>query len=320
MTRETPSEKRLSRGFTLVEMLVVIFIIGLLAALLLPMVMRSFRQSTRLRTQGDFQAVMAALEAYRSDFGDIPRVPIDPATGAPQANTGAAILGKALLGPFGDTDVQPWDGSPVYGLGDCVTNGTEYFVCVHDAPQSTPTTDTRYWASFDPRDGATGPGFKTRAGAGKTYGPYVDPTKFKSRGCALLDSNGGAILYFPARPGVNVTNATASYAGSGTQFKYNLNDNLEAFRRPKDASTAMVQNRILVMLDDLNLNGIVDKTGVSNAEKAVDQPYLLWSAGPDGMYGPNGAEQTDGSYKFDAGKPEDNKKFAADCDDVTNFR
>jgi hypothetical protein len=187
---------------------------------------------------------------------------------------------------------------------------------------STATTDTRYWAPFDPRDGAEGVGFKTRVGAGKTYGPYVDPTKFKSRGSALIDSSGAAILYFPAKPGqTNITDATtASYVGPGPRFQYNLTDNLAAFRRSNEAATTVAQGRIQVMLNDLNLNRTLDKAATSNAEAAIDKPYLLWSPGPDGMYGPNGVEQTDGSYKFDPSKPEVNKSLVAECDDVTNFR
>ena len=62
------------RGFTLVELLVVITIITVLMALLLPAVGAAYRKGQRSRMALDLQTISTALEAYRQDHADYPRV------------------------------------------------------------------------------------------------------------------------------------------------------------------------------------------------------------------------------------------------------
>ena len=89
------------RGFTLVELLVVIGIILLLVGILLPVTLSVIRKGQRSRTQADLQALSAALEAYKTDFYSYPR---------PTAQrTGAQVLCQAMIGP-GDATVDGADG------------------------------------------------------------------------------------------------------------------------------------------------------------------------------------------------------------------
>ncbi|MGH7177027.1 MAG: DUF559 domain-containing protein, partial [Tepidisphaeraceae bacterium] len=142
------------RAFTLVELLVVIGIIALLAGLALPIIARVYRSGEKARTAADLVSIGSALEAYRGDFGDYPRVTsIDPSTGTPIAHTGAAVLGKALVGPgsqIDSTNFSPaFDSNKGYGAGASVFQAPSYFVCIADtsdpAGAQAPPGDTAHW-------------------------------------------------------------------------------------------------------------------------------------------------------------------------------
>src|SRR5687768_3834571 len=87
-------------GFTLIEMLVIVGILVALAGILLPSVMRAYNSSARAAQAADLQAIATALEAYKQDHRDYPRV-----LGAPtnpddyKGYKGAAVLCQALIGP-----------------------------------------------------------------------------------------------------------------------------------------------------------------------------------------------------------------------------
>lgn len=59
-------------GFTLVELLVVIFIIGLLVALLLPVIAGSVRTANEGRVTAEIQLLSQALAEFKNKFGDYP--------------------------------------------------------------------------------------------------------------------------------------------------------------------------------------------------------------------------------------------------------
>src|SRR4051794_26541730 len=85
-------------GFTLVEMLVVIGIIVVLVGMLMPSLNRAWKSAVRSSLANDLQAIATALEAYRQDFGDYPRVVKDtsltdpPPANRPNPMTGAQVL------------------------------------------------------------------------------------------------------------------------------------------------------------------------------------------------------------------------------------
>jgi prepilin-type N-terminal cleavage/methylation domain-containing protein len=92
------------KGFTLVELLVVIGIIALLAGILLPVVNHMHRSAQITGQKSDFQSITSALNAYMADFGDYPRNVNLPqwSTQLPTPNTPAPIfysLAAALMGP-----------------------------------------------------------------------------------------------------------------------------------------------------------------------------------------------------------------------------
>ena len=63
---------RSSRGFTLIEVLVVIVILGILAALIVPRVMDRPDQARAVAARSDIAAIMQGLKLYRLDNGIYP--------------------------------------------------------------------------------------------------------------------------------------------------------------------------------------------------------------------------------------------------------
>jgi prepilin-type N-terminal cleavage/methylation domain-containing protein len=332
-TAHAPRSRR-RRGFTLTELLVVIGIVVLLAAIGLPMVLRSFRSGNKIRTQSDLNSIAMALNAYKQDHGDYPRVNAVDTGGTPIANLGAAVLGKALIGSYGDgvesgavdPNDPPSSGAlgPNIKAGQCVS-GTPGFVALVDEPGPPPAADK--WAVFDANDGADGPGFRTRRGPGpdntlgtaddvfqgKVYGPYLQAEKFNVSGTMLMDRDDNPVLYFPAAHGApNIRGPITTAAGSVPGFvarsehsKYDANDNLAYFKRAGD-SDADALKPLRVMLGDIDFDGIID----ASEQPATEEKFLLWTAGPDGLFGP---------IRSDTGSWNPTRRDVERCDDVTNF-
>ena len=309
-----PMRRKLGRrGFTLTEILVVVGIVVLLAAIGLPMVLRAYKSGNKMRQQADLNTIAVALNAYKQDFGDYPRVNQLDGT-VPVENLGAAVLGKALVGTYGDGQTAGSPPSldandpPAYGsLGTAVKAGQ----CVSDSPgwvalvdDPGPPAAGDKWAKFDGRDGFDGPGFRTRRGPGpngvfgdfddtfqgNSYGPYLPAEKFNVVGTMLRDSGGKPILYFPAAHGrPNIRGPVQSPAGSVPGFvdrsefsKYDANDNLVYFKRPGDSDND-ARDAFRVAMGDINKNGIID----AGESPMTEDSFILWAAGPDGQYGPN---------------------------------
>jgi len=63
---------RVTAAFTLIELLIVVAIIGILAAIAVPNFLNAQIRAKVARVKGDFQAVATAIESYFIDYGDYP--------------------------------------------------------------------------------------------------------------------------------------------------------------------------------------------------------------------------------------------------------
>jgi hypothetical protein len=265
------------------------------------MITRAWRSGDRAATFADLQAIATALEAYRQDHGDYPRVRRDTAIAAraytaieprPNPPSGAQILCQALIGP---------------------------------APAADNNVSANQRAI---QDGAEGPGFRIRPGAqGKVYGPYLPVGRFRvadpatpntpldprTKGllATILDRYGKPILYFPAsltKPKVEATSGEPFVGQQNPASElslYDAEDNYLAF----DPGRANAARKIRLMLGDTNANGRIDP----GEKPAHTGPFILWSTGPDERFGPAGDEAEPRGPTPDA-------KDAERVDDVTNYR
>ncbi|MGH8700680.1 MAG: type II secretion system major pseudopilin GspG [Burkholderiales bacterium] len=72
MTCDATRAGRLPRGFTLVEIMVVVVILGILAALIVPRVVGRTDEARAVAAKQDIAAIMQALKLYRLDNGRYP--------------------------------------------------------------------------------------------------------------------------------------------------------------------------------------------------------------------------------------------------------
>lgn len=67
MTTTTPATSRIQRGFTLIELMVVLLIIGVLSALIVPSVLDRLDQGKVTGAKSDINTLVQALKMYKLD-------------------------------------------------------------------------------------------------------------------------------------------------------------------------------------------------------------------------------------------------------------
>lgn len=102
-TPPTRCRRVATRGFTLVEIMIVVVIIGLLAALAIPAFQRVQRASQNSRAINDFRVFAQAFEIYNSENGTWP------------ANVGAGVVPTSPVPMNNDFKVASWQATTVLG-------------------------------------------------------------------------------------------------------------------------------------------------------------------------------------------------------------
>ncbi|CAB3699674.1 MAG: type II secretion system major pseudopilin GspG [Achromobacter sp.] len=105
--RQYPRGRR-QRGFTLIEIMVVIVIMGILAALIVPRLLDRPDQARAVAARQDISALMQALKLYRLDTGSYPsteqglRALVErPASGSGASSAWRAYLDRLPNDPWG---------------------------------------------------------------------------------------------------------------------------------------------------------------------------------------------------------------------------
>jgi len=109
--------KRTSRGFTLIEMLIVIVVIAILALIVIPRLLGAGRKAKEAALKGDLQQLRNAIQQFEADCGDYPANTGQLMT-RPTGNGGNNIAldsvgwqGPYLRTPDGNLPKDPFTGS-----------------------------------------------------------------------------------------------------------------------------------------------------------------------------------------------------------------
>ena len=125
----TPRSHTAARGFTLIEILVVVVILGILAAIVVPRVMEHPGEARQVRAKQDIQAIMTALNTYKLDNYTYPTTEqgldalVHKPTGAPDAPNWHGYLDKVPKDPWNRTYLYLRPGT--HGDVDVFTYGAD---------------------------------------------------------------------------------------------------------------------------------------------------------------------------------------------------
>ncbi|HZP45556.1 MAG TPA: type II secretion system major pseudopilin GspG [Candidatus Binataceae bacterium] len=123
---------RLEQGFTLIELMVVILIIGLLATIVVQNLRSATDRAKRVKAQADIAQIKSGLDRYYLDAGSYPTTDqglnalvSQPSTGNVPSDWQGPYLEKIPPDPWGHSYVYQSDGTDGYTLKSLGPHGVE---------------------------------------------------------------------------------------------------------------------------------------------------------------------------------------------------
>jgi prepilin-type N-terminal cleavage/methylation domain-containing protein len=299
--------RRPDRGFTLVELMIVISIIGMLVMLLVPVISSARLIAAKASTTDIIRRLGMGLEAYKSDFGEYPpsRPQWSPLRGSTTQEAdrkkrgtmhrGAANLVWYLAGPGGNgwgvdaAGRMPYDGLNASG------------------------TASLYTATFMRATRSYGPYFKTTSDAIA----YEQDSSGQTVIGAILDGfkPAGKILYFRYEANTEIDQAANPPA---PKPNYQVSDNNATMTTEdvgdQDPQRPARKNYYSQLLFLEAVRVYVSTISSVKQYRYVRDDYLLASPGPDGFYG--WSEKDANGLLIPVTRT---KKVAMGYDDITNW-
>jgi general secretion pathway protein G len=101
--------KSKSAGFTLIEIMVVIVILGILASLIVPRIMSRPEEAKIVKAKQDVRAIESALELYKLDNGDYPTTDQGLSALVRKPSTNPVPMNWKSGGYVKDLPMDPWN-------------------------------------------------------------------------------------------------------------------------------------------------------------------------------------------------------------------
>ena len=137
--------KRANRGFTLVEILIVVVILGILAAIVIPQFTQASTEARESSLQSNLQSIRSQIELYKIQHNDDPP---GEATFSTQMTTVTNIVGnapgvgEATFGPYlQKIPVNPFTGVSPPVIGNAAGGAVDWVYTIVDAATGQYTFD-----------------------------------------------------------------------------------------------------------------------------------------------------------------------------------
>ncbi len=101
---------RKQRGFTLIELMVVVVILGLLATIMMPKILGKPEQARRVKAKADIRSIQSALAMFKTDTGNFPTT----SEGLDVLVTNPGIRGYSADGYLDALQTDPWGNPYIY--------------------------------------------------------------------------------------------------------------------------------------------------------------------------------------------------------------